>query len=178
MLQSFFNSEPPGWPDRQPALSSYISNLEKYLGVKLFDRTGKRFVLTAIGEEYVKRAEVMLQMKAEFDELLEQDVQKQKKTVRIGIQIRRAITLLPYIYAHYPEMYPNVHLSFAEEYNDGLVSLYQAGKLDLMVGIDTGELQDATCVDLGEEYIVLVVHKDNPVVQYAWQKPGSTVPAI
>lgn len=71
MLQSFFNSEPPGWPDRQPALSSYISNLEKYLGVKLFDRTGKRFVLTAIGEEYVKRAEVMLQMKAEFDELLE-----------------------------------------------------------------------------------------------------------
>lgn len=105
-------------------------------------------------------------------------MQKQKKTVRIGIQIRRAITLLPYIYAHYLEMYPNVHLSFAEEYNDGLVSLYQAGKLDLMVGIDTGELQDATCVDLGEEYIVLVVHKDNPVVQYAWQKPGSTVPAI
>ena len=35
------------------ALSVYISNLEKYLGVRLFERTGrgKAFVLTSIGEE-------------------------------------------------------------------------------------------------------------------------------
>lgn len=39
------------------ALSVYISNLEKYLGVRLFERTGrgKAFVLTSIGEEYVVR---------------------------------------------------------------------------------------------------------------------------
>lgn len=44
------------------ALSVYISNLEKYLGVRLFERTGrgKAFVLTSIGEEYVVRAEKML----------------------------------------------------------------------------------------------------------------------
>ena len=48
------------------ALSVYISNLEKYLGVRLFERTGrgKAFVLTSIGEEYVVRAEKMLELKA------------------------------------------------------------------------------------------------------------------
>lgn len=41
------------------ALSVYISNLEKYLGVPLFIRTGRSFVLTPIGEEYVSRARKM-----------------------------------------------------------------------------------------------------------------------
>lgn len=160
----------------QPALSTYISNLEKYLGVKLFDRTGKRFVLTATGEEYVKRAEVMLRMKTEFDELLEQDVQRKRKTVRIGIQVRRAITLLPYIYTHFPDKYPNVHLAFEEDSNGALTSLYQAGKLDVLIGIDMGELQDSGCIELGKEYILLAMHRDNPAVRYAWQEPGAPFP--
>lgn len=37
------------------ALSVYISNLEKYLGISLFLQTGRSFVLTPIGEEYRKR---------------------------------------------------------------------------------------------------------------------------
>ena len=40
----------------QPALSIYISTLEKNLGVRLFDRSGKRFTLTWAGEMYVEKA--------------------------------------------------------------------------------------------------------------------------
>ena len=40
----------------QPALSIYITNLEKNLGTPLFDRSGKKFTLTYAGEQYVKRA--------------------------------------------------------------------------------------------------------------------------
>lgn len=156
----------------QSALSSYISNLEKYLGTKLFDRTEKRFALTSVGEEYVKRAEIMLRMKEEFDELLEQDVQRKRKTVRIGLQVRRAIILLPYIYTHFPEKYSNVHLVFEEASNRNLNSMYQAGKLDMMIGIDTGELQDSSYIRLGKEYILMAVHRDNPVIKNAWQEPG------
>lgn len=159
----------------QPALSSYISNLEKCLGAKLFDRTGKRFVLTPVGEEYVKRAEVMLRMKTEFDDLLEQNEQRKRRTVRIGLQVRRAIILFPYLYTHFSEKYPNVHLAFEEASNDNLISLYQAGKLDVMVCFDTGELQDADYIDLGKEYILLAVHRSNPVVRHAWQEPEDSL---
>ena len=38
------------------ALSVYISNLEKQLGIQLFDRIGKQFTLTYAGELYVEQA--------------------------------------------------------------------------------------------------------------------------
>ncbi len=54
----------------QPALSIYINNLEKSLGTKLFERAGKRFVLTPAGELYVEKARKMLELKKEFDEAM------------------------------------------------------------------------------------------------------------
>ena len=55
----------------QPALSIYITNLEKNLGTPLFDRSGKKFTLTYAGEQYVKRAEKMLELEREFNEEIE-----------------------------------------------------------------------------------------------------------
>ena len=47
----------------QPALSLYISNLENILGIRLFERIGKSFVLTQAGELYVEKARQMLSLK-------------------------------------------------------------------------------------------------------------------
>ena len=57
----------------QPALTLYIQNLERNLGVKLFDRVGKRFVLTYPGQLYVDTARQMLALKEGFDGKLKQD---------------------------------------------------------------------------------------------------------
>lgn len=46
----------------QPALSIYINNLEKSLGVRLFERVGKQFILTYAGEQYVEKAKLILQL--------------------------------------------------------------------------------------------------------------------
>lgn len=54
----------------QPALSIYISSLEKSLGIRLFERVGKKFVLTCAGEPYAEKARKMLALEAEFDEAL------------------------------------------------------------------------------------------------------------
>ena len=71
------------------ALSVYISNLEKYLGVRLFERTGrgKAFVLTSIGEEYVVRAEKMLELKAEFDGLVENELHKSHPAIQYAYSV-------------------------------------------------------------------------------------------
>lgn len=48
----------------------YISSLEKSLGIRLFERVGKKFVLTCAGELYAEKARKMLALEAEFDEAL------------------------------------------------------------------------------------------------------------
>ena len=94
------------------ALSVYISNLEKYLGISLFLRTGRSFVLTPIGEEYVSRARKMLEMKDEFDCLVDHARRKAHPSIRIGIQQRRAISIAPELLKRFMEEYPDVEFFF------------------------------------------------------------------
>ncbi|MCD8009880.1 MAG: LysR family transcriptional regulator, partial [Lachnospiraceae bacterium] len=68
----------------QPALSIYITNLEKNMGVRLFDRSGKRFVLTYAGERYVEKAKQMLQLEWEFNEELLVLAREETGRIRLG----------------------------------------------------------------------------------------------
>ena len=73
----------------QPALSIYINNLEKSLNVKLFERVGKRFILTYAGERYVEKARAMLRLEEEFEEELKDITGNYTGRIRIGVQVPR-----------------------------------------------------------------------------------------
>ena len=83
----------------QPALSIYITNLEKNLGTPLFDRSGKKFTLTYAGEQYVKRAEKMLELEREFNEEIEKISRETAGRIRLGISQRRGCLFLPPVLA-------------------------------------------------------------------------------
>ena len=68
----------------QPALSIYINNLEKSLGVRLFERVGKQFILTYAGEQYVEKAKLILQLSHELDEKLKDITGNYSGRIRIG----------------------------------------------------------------------------------------------
>ena len=70
----------------QPALSIYINNLEKSLGVRLFERVGKQFILTYAGEQYVEKAKLILQLSHELDEKLKDITGNYSGRIRIGVQ--------------------------------------------------------------------------------------------
>lgn len=46
----------------QPALSRFISNLEKRIGVTLFQRVGNRFLLTYEGERFLYHAKRIMEI--------------------------------------------------------------------------------------------------------------------
>ena len=95
----------------QPALSIYITNLEKNLGTPLFDRSGKKFTLTYAGEQYVKRAEKMLELEREFNEEIEKISRETAGRIRLGISQRRGCFFLPPVIAEYERRWPEIDLN-------------------------------------------------------------------
>ena len=160
----------------QPALSVYISNLEKYLGVKLFVRTGKEFVLTYAGEEYVKRARIMLQLKEEFQQIVHDITSSYESKLRLGIQHRRAVGLLRYILPRFTEQFPEVELSVREGIHSELVEMYSKNEIDLMLGIFNEEFPDSEYVDVMDERVLVVLPKDHPANKLAYKNPDDRGP--
>ena len=155
------------------ALSVYISKLEKSLGVPLFKRVGKEksFVLTSIGEEYVQRAEKMLEMKAEFDDLLKRE-QKKQPVIRICIQQRRAISMVPEVLARFKERYPDVELVFHDLVVADLKQMFKENAIDFMVSNFLEELPDTVYHEIAKEPVLLALPDTHPAIQYAYSVEG------
>ena len=155
------------------ALSVYISKLEKSLGVPLFKRVGKEksFVLTSIGEEYVQRAEKMLEMKAEFDDLLKRE-QKKQPVIRIGIQQRRAISMVPEVLDRFKERYPDVEPVFHDLVVADLKQMFKENAIDFMVSNFLEELPDTVYHEIAKEPVLLALPDTHPAIQYAYSVEG------
>ena len=156
------------------ALSVYISNLEKNLGVPLFERVGKEksFVLTPIGEEYVQRAEKMLELKAEFDDLLKREQKKEQPVIRIGIQQRRAISMVPEVLARFKERYQDVELVFHDLIVADLKQMFKENAIDFMVSNFLEELPDTVYHEIAKEPVLLALPDTHPAIQYAYSVEG------
>lgn len=152
------------------ALSVYISNLEKYLGTHLFERVGKEktFVLTPIGKEYVQRAEKMLELKAEFDDLLEKELHKSYPAIRVGIQQRRAISMVPDLLGQFKECYPDVELVFRDGIVEDLNRMLRENSVDFMLSSFRDELPDITYREIAKEPVLLALPDTHPAIQYAY----------
>lgn len=137
-----------------------------------FQRTGKMFLLTPIGEEYVKRALVMLELKEEFDQILNDATGKDKKVLKVGVQQRRAIAMAPFVLSRFAEHYPNINLSFKDGAHDELVQMYQNDSVDMIIYIAREQLPDTEHLELCQEPVLIALHKDHPAVENAWEVPG------
>lgn len=162
------------------ALSVYISNLEKNLGVPLFKREGKEktFVLTPIGEEYVQRAEKMLELKAEFDDLLEKELRKSHPVIRVGIQQRRAISMVPEVLARFKERFPDVELVFRDVVVADLKQMFKENAVDFMVSNFLEELPDTVYQEIVKEPVLLALPDTHPAIQYAYSVEGDAFPHL
>ena len=96
----------------QPNLSLFLSNLERSLNIKLFDRIGKQFRLTYAGELYVAKAQKMIRLKEEFDAEISSIVENISGRLRMGFQYFRSSRLIPPLVSAFSEEYPHVEFSF------------------------------------------------------------------
>lgn len=156
----------------QPALSIYINNVENNLGVKLFERNGKRFVLTYAGERYVERAKKMLKLEYEFNAEMEDVIREYRGRIRIGVSLRRGPWLIPPLVAEYEQKRPGIEVSIREGNLSELSEMVKNYELDMVIlnRADVSEGMETRLI-LSEEFL-LVTPQIHPINEMAEYVPG------
>lgn len=115
----------------QPHISRQISELERECGGRLFQRTGRGVVLTALGEQIMPRVRAWL---VDTDQLLN-DIKRASGTpvgtVRIGVLPSTAHPLVSTLYYRLKESFPLVKLVVREGQGSQLESWLENGLVDL-----------------------------------------------
>lgn len=152
----------------QPALSMFVNNIEQRLGTKLFDRQEKPMKLTPAGELYVKKAEQMLRIKAEFDLELGKILSTHETTITIGMQPIRVPHLVPPLRSVLQERFPNIHLNVMEGNCGDLNQIMQEDKIDFILSNSTSYTKQKYSFaeqKVCKDSLLLAVSKEHPIAQ-------------
>lgn len=95
----------------QPTVTVHIKQLEKELGVKLFEREGKKIKLTEAGRSYLKYAKSLIEVYEEGITALQSISQGYTKTLKMAISPLIADNVLPFVLKQFLETHPQVEIS-------------------------------------------------------------------
>lgn len=147
----------------QPAVSRHVRALEDALGVRLFERLGRRAVLTSAGEALRTRLETLTREAESLPRLIRDLAEGVHGAVRIGATITAANAILPNLLGEYRRAYPNVDLALQPSSSARVLEVLTRGEIDLaLVGSLALPLQVAVVAEIPDQ-VVLVTAGEHPL---------------
>lgn len=134
----------------QPTLSAGIQELEKILGAPVVDRARSGVILTAAGQEAVRRAEDILTRAEDLVQAARGAGQPLAGRFRLGVIPTVAPYLLPRALPVLRDRFPKLKLFLREDLTQRLIGALKAGALDAalialpydMSGLDWAHVED------------------------------------
>ncbi len=119
----------------QAAVTIQIKRLEEELGVRLFDRIGKKVSLTPQGLVFSRYANRLMTDLSQAREAL---TESRSLSGRLSIGAIESVcaSLLPQLIAQYHSLYPQVSISIRTDIPDRLLEWMNRGELDLVFLLD------------------------------------------
>lgn len=145
----------------QPTLSMQIQKLEEELGVKIFDRTKQPVIPTEIGAGIIAQARVILREAGMIRHIINDQKDNMTGELRIGIIPTLAPYLLPPLFKHMHEKYPQITLNIKEAITEEVVHELKDNRLDC--GLVVTPLKDSSIKEdvLFYEELFVYVSKKN-----------------
>ncbi|WP_286264868.1 hydrogen peroxide-inducible genes activator [Thalassotalea atypica] len=144
----------------QSALSTAIHELEKQLGVMIFERNNKQVLVTSNGRLILERAK---RVKIELDELV-QIAQRDKKPfinpLTLGVIPTVGPYLLPKVLPEVRQQYPSLKLNIIEDQSHVLVEQIRNGEIDAAIMALPYPIDGLMSFDFWQEDFYWVCHKD------------------
>lgn len=147
----------------QPSLSAQVAELERGLGVRLFDRDRRRVLPTAAGEVVLARARALLVAADDLADAARRHGDPLAGTLRLGILPTIAPYLLPEIAPAIRRHLPRLSVLWTEDRTEALVHAVETGSLDGALVAREAELGDLAQAPIVADPFVLAVPASHPL---------------
>jgi DNA-binding transcriptional LysR family regulator len=115
----------------QPALSRQIIDLEQELGLRLFDRIGRRLLLTGEGEQLIAGCRMLLNCASAVKEQAQLLRRGDTGLLKVAGSPQHIESVLSRFLHRYAERYPNVEVKISQGTGSEILTLLERGEIHL-----------------------------------------------
>lgn len=157
----------------QPTLSSGIQELERTLGAAVVDRARSGVILTAVGEEALRRATVILNEAEELVEAVKNAGQPLTGRFRLGVIPTVAPFLLPRALPLLRARFPRLRLFLREDLTQRLISALKAGQLDAALIALPFDMHGLNWAHVADDELLAAMPADHPLARLKSTDPAA-----
>jgi DNA-binding transcriptional LysR family regulator len=119
----------------QPALSRQISNLEQELGLRLFDRVGRRLVLSGEGQQLLSDCRGLLNYARALGERAQLLQRGDSGMLKVAASPHFIEGIFPDFLRRYAQRYPDVQVKLTDVVGLEQLAMLERGEIDLAQGL-------------------------------------------
>lgn len=144
----------------QSALSTAIAEMEKQLGIMVFERNNKKVLITAEGLLFLNKAKTIKMEMDELYQLSQYGKENLSAPMKLGVIPTIGPYLLPKVLPEVRKQYPEFQLKIVEEQSHVLVDMVRNGELDCAVLALPYPIDGLMAFEFWQEDFYWVSHKD------------------
>jgi DNA-binding transcriptional LysR family regulator len=149
----------------QPAISAQVRLIEQECGEKLFDRSGKKVLLTPAGEILSRYAQKMMGLHKEVLEAIAELNQTPRGKLYIGANEATCLYVLPKTFAKFKQLYPLVQISIYRNFSHKIVQKVQENAVDLGIVTLPQTANNMEVIPVFRDEVQVVVPKNHPLAK-------------
>ncbi len=149
----------------QPAISKAIKSIEDEFGIVLFDRSGKRVVLTDAGKILFNQAQSIVKSFRSLSTEINDLINLEKGNIRIGLPPMIGSNFFPKVIVQFHEKYPNVTIQLVEVGAKKVETEVGNGNLDMGVAVLPTNEEMFHTFRFVKDSLKLIVHPSHPLAK-------------
>ena len=160
----------------QPALSQFVSSLEKEYDTKIFEYENGKLTPTYTGELIIESFKQQKLLESNLQRALNDARQSRSGRISIGISNGRAPMFLSIVLPDFKKEYPNIQLTINTKSENGFESMVAAGNLDIAFVMDRADVpakvkEGLIYEPLFDYYCLLAAPPTHPIAREAERIP-------
>lgn len=146
----------------QPNVSQQMRDLESALRVSLFQRHGKRILLTSVGQIFEAHAHTILREMESLHQELSVDPGQMRGSLHLGVVPILNVALIPPLLGMFAATHPGVSLTVEEISSTEIETAIEDGRMDVGLGFLTRHSPRLRYERLCDDQFALIVSERHP----------------